>query len=67
MVPYQNRLQRARFQSFIDSTINRKFRAVQNQSIVTWHSRGRGVEGESVNSGSNPAYVQSRRRTNFIR
>jgi hypothetical protein len=67
MVPYQNRLQQARFQSFIDSTSNRKSRAVQNQSIVTWTGRGRGVAGESVNSGTNPAYVSSRRRTNFIR
>jgi hypothetical protein len=66
-VPYQNRLHTARFEGFLDSTINRKFRSVQNQSIVTWHGRGRGVAGESVNSGSNPAYVQSRRRTNYIR
>jgi hypothetical protein len=58
LIPVQNR----RAKSFVDSVAHQAPRSNASPSIFNYARRGRGVQGESVNSGSNPGFIISRRR-----
>lgn len=62
LIPQQNR----RAKNFVESTVHQAPRSNNSPSIFLYARRGRGVQGESVNGGSNPMYIISRRRNNGV-
>jgi hypothetical protein len=57
MIPRQNRIQH-----FTESVVHVQPKSNNSPSIFSYARSGRGVQGESVNSGSNPMYITSRRK-----
>ena len=62
MIPVQNR---NRTESFDKSITHVQPRSNEKQTTFSYLRSGRGVQGESVNSGSNPTNISVRRRGGF--
>lgn len=62
LIPQQNR----RAKSFQDSVVHQAPRSNNSPTTFSYARRGKGVQGESVNSGTNPMYIISRRRNNGV-